>query len=119
MPRADRVVYVRVPAGLKDRIARAAEDEGMSVNAWCARELLRASIAHDTTPQDTTPHDDTPHHTARHDTTPTVTIVDVIRNTTEGTPLLAPCGRTWPCAEQKRTQLAGTDYCDTCGVRLP
>lgn len=116
MPRADRVVYVRIPGGLKERIARAAEDEGMSVNAWCARELLRAAIRHDT-PHDTTPHDTPPVNT-RHHATP-VTIVDVIRNTTEGTPLLAPCGRTWPCPDEKRTELAGTDYCDTCGVKLP
>lgn len=88
----------------------------MSVNAWCARELLRSAIAHDT-PCDTTPHDGTPRNTTQHHTPP-VTIVDVIRNTTEGTRLVAPCGRPWPCPDEERTTLAGTDYCDTCGVAL-
>ena len=116
MPRADAVLYVRLPAGTRDRIREAAASEGISTNQWCARELLRASIAHHATPhhttQDGTPHD-TPHHT------PPVTIVDVIRHTTHGTPLIAPCGKQWPCPDEKRTTLAGTDYCDTCGVKLP
>lgn len=107
MPRADRVLYVRVPAGLADRVAGLAGSEGMSVNAWCARELLRAAVRHDT-----------PHHTTPHDAPP-VTIVDVIRHTTERTPLVAPCGRPWPCPDQDRTELAGTAYCGTCGVKLP
>lgn len=107
MPRADRVLYVRVPAGLADRVAGLAASEGISVNAWCARELLRATTRHDTA-HDTTPHD-----------TPPVTIVDVIRSATEGTPLIAPCGRPWPCPDQERTELAGTGYCSACGVKLP
>lgn len=111
MPRADRVLYVRVPAELADRVNRLAGSEGISTNAWCARELLRATVRHDTT-HDTTPHD-TPHDA------PPVTIVDVIRSATEGTPLIAPCGRPWPCPDQDRTELAGTGYCSACGVKLP
>ncbi len=116
MPRGDAVLYVRLPKEVRDRVALVAASEGISINAWCARELHRASLHH-TTPHDTTQNDGTRHDTTPHHATP-VTIVDVIRNTTEGTPLIAPCGRTWPCKDQIPRTIAGTDYCDTCGVKL-
>lgn len=117
MPRGDAVLYVRLPREVRDRVAGLARDEGISTNAWCARELHRATLHH-TTPHDTEQHDGTPHDTTPHNATP-VTIVDVIRATTEGAPLIAPCGRPWPCKNEIRTTIAGTDYCDTCGVKLP
>jgi hypothetical protein len=116
MPRGDAVLYVRLPREIRDRVARVAASEGISTNAWCARELHRASLHH-TTRHDTEQHHATPHDGTAHPTP--VTIVDVIRNTTEGTPLIAPCGKTWPCKDEIRTTIAGTDYCDTCGVKLP
>lgn len=109
MPRSDAVLYVRVPPGIRNRVVELAASEGISTNAWCARELLRATLQHDTMPHDATPHDATAH----------ITIVDVIRSTVETTPLIAPCGRNWPCALETRTTLSGRDYCGGCGVLLP
>ena len=125
-PRGESVLYVRLPRETRDAVARAAREAGISINAWCARTLHEAT--HHATPHHT-PHDttsDTPHdashHTTRHaphDTT-RVTVVDVIKNITEGRPLIAPCGRTWPCTETRgTTTVAGQDYCTTCNVRIP
>lgn len=115
-PRGESVLYVRLPRETRDAVARAARESGISINAWCARTLHEAT--HHATPCDTTQHT-TPHDTTPHDAT-RVTVVDVIRSITEGHPLIAPCGRTWPCNETRgTTTVAGQDYCTTCNVRIP
>lgn len=126
-PRGESVLYVRLPRETRDAVARAASEQGISINAWCARALHEAT--HHATRHDTTQHatrcdatQDTPHD-ATHDTpghhTPLVTVVDVIRSITEGRPLIAPCGRPWPCTETEgTTTVAGQDYCRTCNVRV-
>lgn len=115
-PKGEAVLYVRLPKDTRDAVARAAQDAGISINAWCARTLHEAT--HHATPHDalqhTTQHDTTPHATHH------ITVVDVIRNITQGHPLIAPCGRTWPCTEtQGTTTIAGQNYCTTCNIRQP
>lgn len=119
-PDANAVVYVRVPGWVKNACLDAARSSGMTVNAWAASVLIEASrvasreTAHDTSHHDT-PHDTTPHGTP-HDTP---TLVDTISSWIMGSPLVAPCGKAWPCPASERTdEAAGLHYCSECGVRV-
>ena len=118
-PDANAVVYVRVRGWAKNACLEAARRSGMTLNAWAADALL--SAARDGTRVNTreTPHDTT-HHTTR-DTTPhdTPTVVDTLASWATGTPLVAPCGKPWPCPASTDTrETAGHHYCAECGVRV-
>ena len=115
-PDANAVVYVRLRGWAKNACLDAAERAGMTLNAWAAAVLTDASR---NTPHDTT-HDNTPHDTTRHNTPhDTPSVVDTIASWTTGEPLIAPCGRPWPCpASTATTESAGHHYCSECGVRV-
>lgn len=122
-PDANAVVYVRVPGWVKNACLDAATSAGMTVNAWAASVLIEASriTSHETT-HDTTLHDtphDTSHHTPHDTPHDTPTLVETLSSWITGSPLVAPCGKAWPCPASERTdEAAGLHYCSECGVRV-
>jgi hypothetical protein len=123
-PDAGAVVYVRVRGWAKNACLDAAERAGMTLNAWAAAVLAEAALGHGITPGETTRHNtshdtthrNTPHDTTRHDAP---SVVDTLLSWATGSPLVAPCGRSWPCVASERTsESAGHHYCSECGVRV-
>lgn len=99
-------VSVRVPGWLKNRVADAAEAEGVSINRFVAGVLLRTVEDREGFP-----------------VAPPARVAlpspgDVLRGSLSGESVLEPCGQPSPCGRREVVVLEGMGFCDVCRVRV-
>lgn len=105
---AEAVLYIRVPGWLKNDLAGLADQQGLSINAWCANQLRLALREQRGLPAPPVP------------AGPVAGPVEAVRAWLEGETLLTPCGRTGSCAgtDGEVELVSGVGWCRECGIRL-
>jgi hypothetical protein len=101
-------LHLKIPAWVKALIAEAAEEEGMSMSQYCAHVLsMRA--------RDTIGIPNPPPAAA-----PIPSISDVLRSYVDGSKLIGPCGKPWPCeySEDSSKFIGDVEFCGECNIRV-
>ena len=107
-PDRETVIYLRLPKSLKERTREAAENDGLSINAWTAN-VLRLNL----TERQGFP----PPPPAQH---PLPTPEQTLHSYLTDEPLVTPCGRSGACpgTTDSPEVLHGVHWCRECGIRL-
>ena len=99
-------LHISVPFWLKDLLVEAAEKEGMSTSAYCARKLETSAR-------------DTIEVIRRPPVTSIPTVADVLQAYVEGEGrLIGPCGDPYPCAyDPNEVKILGEfEFCGACDI---
>lgn len=102
------VVYLRLPAHLKDSIIEMARGENLSQNAWAVNILRQAVLTGKGLPSPPPAH------------VPLPLPSEVLHAYITGESLVMPCGKVGSCEAlvAPPERLSGVDWCGACGIRL-
>lgn len=101
-------LHIHMPQWVKELVASAAEEEGLSMSQYCAHVLAMRA-------RDTIGVPNPPPAAA-----PIPSVSDVLRSYVDGGKLIGPCGEPWPCqySEDSSKFIGDVEFCGECNVRV-